>query len=376
MKKIEKLFRRRNKLSKSKPLSFMYNDLEKISYSYLNEKKLGYMALWLGRGCNLRCGYCATDSIYIKDLKKSKINKNDLKPKQVKNLIKQFAGIGGEIININGRGEPLLDQNLFDYINLMNYYKINTIITTNGTLINKDVAKFFYHNKVAVNIKLHALDEKIHNKFVGADKLGINAFEKTYSGLKNLIDAGYSKMMYENDSSVVTPISIQTLILKDGVQYIPKILEFDRKNNFYPALDDLVIAGRADSEYWHNQIISEKENKEIAKQFETIMGYKAEQAAMDICPMSFGVFFDSTGRLLVDKNYFCCDGLCINSEYKFPEQSLSDIWKGLFQARQYKKTTFDKRAIELVEKYNDGEHIPMCYGMAKTRIDSQSSLKE
>ncbi|MBU1204898.1 MAG: radical SAM protein [Nanoarchaeota archaeon] len=372
MKKIEKLFTGRKKLSKSKPISFMYNDLEKIAEFYFNEKKPGYMALWFGRACNLGCGYCATDSIYIKDLKKSKINKNDLKPKQVKNLIRQFADLGGKIININGRGEPLLDQNLFDYINLMNYYKINIIITTNGTLINKDVAKFFYDNKVAVNIKLHALDEKIHNKLVGADKLGINAFKETYNGLKNLIDAGYSEMIEENNRSVVTPISIQTLILKDGIQYIPDILNFDRENNFYPALDDLVIAGRANSKYWHNQIISKKENKNIAEQFKRIMGYKAEQAAMDQCPMSFGVFFDSTGRLLVDKTYFCCDGLCINSEYKFPEQSLSDIWKGLFQARQDKKTKFDERALKLVKEYNDGEHIPMCYGMAKTRIDHQS----
>lgn len=375
MKKIEKLFKGGNRLSRSKPLIFMYNDLEKIAESYINKKIPTYMALQLGKACNLRCGYCATDSIYTTKLK-PKNNKDDLKPEQVKNLIKQFANLGGKIININGHGEPLLDQNLFDYIKLMNDYKINIIITTNGTLINKDMAKFFYDNKVATNIKLHALNEKIHNKLVGADKLGINAFEKTYTGLKNLIDAGYSEMIKENDLSVVTPISIQTLILKEGIQYIPEILRFDRENNFYPALDDLVIAGRADSKYWHNQIISEKENKGIAKQFETIMGYKAEQAAMDQCPMSFGVFFDSSGKLLVDENYFCCDAICIGSGYKFPEKSLSDIWKELFQARQYKKTTFDKRAIKLVKKYNDGKHIPMCYGMAKTRIDHQSSLKE
>jgi len=375
MKKIEKLFKGGNKLSRSKPLIFMHNDLEKIAESYVNKKIPTYMALWLGEACNLRCGYCATDSVHIEGLE-PKNNKNDLKPEQVKDLIKQFAVIGGETININGQGEPLLDKNLFDYIELMSKKNINAVITTNGTLIDKEVAKFFCKNKVAVNIKLHSLEEKIHNKLVGADELGINAFKETYNGLKNLIDAGYSKMIKENDHSVVTPISIQTLMLKDVIQYLPEILEFDRENNFYPALDELVIDGRADSPYWRSQIISEKENKEIAEKFEEIMRYKAEQAAMDQCPMSLGLFFDSTGRLLVDEYNFCCDAIAKHSEYKFPEKNLANIWRGLSQARQCKKTTFDESAMKKVEKYNDGEHIPMCYGMAKTQINHQSSLKE
>ncbi|UCD04085.1 MAG: radical SAM protein [Candidatus Woesearchaeota archaeon] len=361
MVKIERLAPRKIEVDESKPISLKHYSLKSIERDY-NESKLPYMVLWLDEGCNLNCGYCATNSKNV-DSQNYFPNKNNLSPVQITELINQFADLGGKVININGQGEPFLNPKLLDYIKLSKDYDIDTIITTNGTLIGKENAKKSYDNDVSFNVKLHALYKDFHNITVGKD-----AFDNTYNGLKNLMSYYYDKISEEKDE-VISPISIMTLVFKDALPYVPDVLRFNRENIFYPSLDDLVCEGRAKTKSWTEQIISNEEMSKLIKGFEEIMGYDYPQPAKTLCPASVGIFMGSEGKLLIDRNNFCCDGLAEETNLKFPEKSLHEIWENLLEARKNTKIQFDPEAVERMLKRK------ICYGMAKTQLDALKEFK-
>lgn len=76
--------------------------------------------------CNLRCSFCP----------KTKREKGLLSAEEFEFIINKIKGFT-DYIYLHLMGEPLLNDNIFEFLNINEKYGLKTVITTNGTFIEK-----------------------------------------------------------------------------------------------------------------------------------------------------------------------------------------------------------------------------------------------
>jgi MoaA/NifB/PqqE/SkfB family radical SAM enzyme len=92
------------------------------------------VVVWnMGRRCNLKCVHCYAQS---KDIEYT----NELTTKQGKELIDDLAQYGAPVILFSG-GEPLMRPDLPELALYARSKGMRAVISTNGTLIDKKMAK-------------------------------------------------------------------------------------------------------------------------------------------------------------------------------------------------------------------------------------------
>ena len=114
--------------------------------------------------CNNRCIFCGNRKMLRK--------KGFIKYKIVENALKQAFELGMREVGFYATGEPLLDKNIFDYINLAKSIGYNYIyITTNGLLLNKEVFKKLVANGLdSIKLSINAIDKEKYYFIHGVDK--------------------------------------------------------------------------------------------------------------------------------------------------------------------------------------------------------------
>lgn len=130
--------------------------------------------------CNANCLYCFTDS------------QNDLKKMRQELEISQNKIIANHLIDNDikkisfGGGEPFIKK---DFIELCNYIngKVNISITSNGSILNKDILELLENTMIKLTISLDTINKE---KFESIRR-GIN-FNKVIENIKEL--ASYSKI--------------------------------------------------------------------------------------------------------------------------------------------------------------------------------------
>ncbi|MCP3922615.1 MAG: 12,18-didecarboxysiroheme deacetylase [Desulfobacterales bacterium] len=137
------------------------------------------VVVWnITRRCNLKCVHCYAQS---KDQEYS----NELTTEEGKKLIDDLAQFGVPVILFSG-GEPLMRKDLPELAEYAVSKGMRAVISTNGTLITKEVAKTLKEIGLSyVGISLDGLEE-IHDHFRG--KKG--AFKAAMEGIKNCQEAG------------------------------------------------------------------------------------------------------------------------------------------------------------------------------------------
>lgn len=99
----------------------------------------------LTRRCNLKCIFCwqRTYDDLSKFSEKEKIElKKELSDKRLKELVEECGKIGVKEVTITGNGETLLRKNLvLDLMKIVKKYDMKGNLTTNGTLIDSDMAR-------------------------------------------------------------------------------------------------------------------------------------------------------------------------------------------------------------------------------------------
>lgn len=149
-----------------------------------NEQRNGVSA---GRGpvvvwnctktCNLKCMHCYANS-------DSKKYESELSTKEAKALINDFDEFKVPVILFSG-GEPLLREDLFELIEHAGNRKIRSTISTNGTLIDKDVARRIKQSNVGyVGVSLDGIGYK-HDEF----RRTRGCFDKALEGIRNCREA-------------------------------------------------------------------------------------------------------------------------------------------------------------------------------------------
>lgn len=159
------------------------------------DSKASHLILNVTEDCNLRCKYC----IYSGTYKYHRTHNNRfMDPSVAKKAIDFFATHSIEADNpcvgFYG-GEPLLDfrliQECAQYIKTRIKQDIFLSLTSNGVLINEEVAKFFIEYNVSVTISLDG-PEEINDRF-RVDKTGKGSFKKIIRNLRLIqnLDAQY-----------------------------------------------------------------------------------------------------------------------------------------------------------------------------------------
>lgn len=125
--------------------------------------------------CNLACPHCyiAKSSHSIKDLQTSLALR----------LIDEVAEAGGKSITLSG-GEPLLHPDIKTIIEHAEQ-KLQALILTNGTLIDKNWASFLGDKNIYIQISMDGSTGKTHDSIRGRGN-----FDKSVSAVKYLQDAG------------------------------------------------------------------------------------------------------------------------------------------------------------------------------------------
>lgn len=171
--------------------------------------------------CNLKCKHC-----YLSSPKLS----NELNTNEALKLLEEIRDLRIPIVLISG-GEPLIRNDIYKIIKYAIDLGLIVGISSNGTLIDKRVARRLLSLNVNyVGISLDAANSEVHNYIRGLD----NAFKLTMDGIKNCIDVGLK-------------IGIRTLLIRKTLNEIPKIIELALNLNIKRlCLYHLVPTGRGE----------------------------------------------------------------------------------------------------------------------------------
>jgi 12,18-didecarboxysiroheme deacetylase len=179
------------------------------------------VVVWnMGRRCNLKCVHCYAQS---KDIE----YKDELTTAQGKELIDDLAEFGAPVILFSG-GEPTMRKDLPELAMYARSKGMRAVISTNGTLIDKKMAKVLKDIGLSyVGVSLDGMKET-NDKFRGVK----GAFDAALNGMRNCLAEGVK-------------VGLRFTINKKNVMDIPAIFDLLEKEKiprvcFY----HLVYAGR------------------------------------------------------------------------------------------------------------------------------------
>lgn len=142
--------------------------------------------------CNLNCKHCFT----------GRQKKRFMDKAMFESIIKQAVKLEVFGIVISG-GEPFMHKSIIDFISFANNEGLLVGISTNGTLIDKDIAKIVSNMISNVQVSLDGSNALSH----GFIRNSTDAFDKAINGIHNLKSAG----SYVTVSTVVSEHNIQEL---------------------------------------------------------------------------------------------------------------------------------------------------------------------
>lgn len=135
------------------------------------ENRLREIIVSVTNRCNLRCKICQIPQIE---------SNGEMTSKELKELIRDSVNLYPNSIVFSG-GEPLLRKDIFELISFANQYKLNTCLTSNGTLIDNKIAKQLASSGIGVvNISIEGTED-IHNALRGC-----GTFQKATQALERL----------------------------------------------------------------------------------------------------------------------------------------------------------------------------------------------
>lgn len=169
--------------------------------------------------CNFRCQYCIyCDTKFQNSKKNTELKKMnfDVAKKAIDEFLSNSLSSERRCISFYG-GEALLNFDLIEkcvgYVESLNLTsEITFLITTNGTLINEDIANFLYEHRFLVNISMDGPQET-HDRYRKTIN-GDDSFEKIIKATKTLImlDPKYWKNSLSFLCVLAPPINMEALI--------------------------------------------------------------------------------------------------------------------------------------------------------------------
>ena len=177
----------------------------KIQASAMRKRPF-YSTLFVTARCNSRCSFCNVRNNKQKDLPLEKM----------KTIIDEMNDFGIRVVAVTG-GEPMLRSDIFEILRYIESKKMIYSIVSNGTLWDEEMANEIRKRKLfTLSFSLDTLDRK---KYIGIR--GVDGLPR----LKNTIT------MFREKPLRNSYVSTLTTVVKQNIDELPDIIEFDRENN-------------------------------------------------------------------------------------------------------------------------------------------------
>jgi len=191
------------------------------SLRYGSEKHKRPVVVWnMTRRCNLNCIHCYSSSQNIR-------YSNEMTTDEGKKLISDLASFGSPVLLFSG-GEPMIREDLPELAEFAVDQGMRVVLSTNGTLLTRELASTFKKIGVAyVGVSVDGM-EKTHDNFRGVK----GAFDMTLRGIRICRDEGIK-------------VGMRVTMNRKNVADIPALFELIENENIPRAcFYHLVYSGR------------------------------------------------------------------------------------------------------------------------------------
>ncbi|MFH1053035.1 MAG: radical SAM protein [Candidatus Woesearchaeota archaeon] len=291
--------------------------------------------------CNLNCQYCFRDVYGTKEALEK-----ELSLKQRLDLIKQAKELGCETIKITGAGEPFADKDLWPMIEYANKFGMWVMIFTNGSLIDKEMAKRLAEMEVSLIVKCNSFDPEKEDKMVGRKGYA----EKRNKVIQFLMDEGFNKT---NPTRLGRDLVVTTL----NNDEVLDSLRWCRKNNVFPLFRPLMPIGAAKN--LKDWMMSKEETKEMYEKAREVDSKEFGLKYALTLPYMGGVWCRQLHYAIyvniLGEAYACTGSKKLLGDFK--NQSLREIWNSEM-AKKIRDTPYD--SCPLRESYWRGDENYDC----------------
>ena len=221
-------------------------------------KKFQKIYVEITNSCNFNCAFCGKSKRSIRFMTVYEFNK-------IIKEVKEYT----DLITLHVKGEPLLHPDLDDILNICSKEKIKVNITTNGSLLLKNVEALKKECVRQINISIHSVNQNnemsitkekyLSDIFSAVDILKKNNFKLYISyRLWNLKDISENSENYDLIKALENKYNIENLVdiskknlfveLSSGI-FLNQDIEFK-----WPSMDDDIISNEGRCLGLKNQI--------------------------------------------------------------------------------------------------------------------------
>lgn len=151
--------------------------------------------------CNMRCPMCDRTKKAEYEMHRDK----RLPYETVKTFLNEVGQLGIRYFLFIGGGEPLMDQHIIEYMQILKSYGVYVHLWTNGTLISEDIAPQLTRYCDMITVSLDSPDPAINDISRGVS----GAAERSIAGLRLL--RKNSDSLFLRIHSVISPLNIDHL---------------------------------------------------------------------------------------------------------------------------------------------------------------------
>ena len=207
--------------------NFLFWASRKINYPLIAPDMLQLCFLFR---CNLRCRMCRMHERYV--LLKQQNKCYELSLEVIKYLIRQASRMKIRNLYLVG-GEPFLREDIFEIIDFADRHRMNTTITTNGTLLDTEMIDKILASKLAfLNVSLDGSSEEVYGRIRGEGILDkIKEDVRRLTRIKKERGLSFPKVsflctiMNQNIGELIDIVHLTKELGGDGVYFQPVVVD-------------------------------------------------------------------------------------------------------------------------------------------------------
>lgn len=162
--------------------------------------------------CNHRCTYCALDFMEYK--------KVFLDTALLKERLAELANLGLKSVMYAGEGEPLLHKHIADIVEYTKSAGIDVALTTNGSLLNNDIAESIISNSSWIKVSINGATKETYSKIHGINPKS-KSFENVIANMAHASDV-------RNTKGHKCALGMQLLLLPDNAHEVEPLAKLAR----------------------------------------------------------------------------------------------------------------------------------------------------
>ena len=168
--------------------------------------------------CNLRCKHCYASA--------GKKQSDEMTLEEIRSVIDQLNDMGVNYVTVSG-GEPMMHEHFFEILDYISKKNMNTMVTTNGTLLNDETVRRMKVLGVdSVQVSIDSPDAATHDSFRGL----AGAFQRSVDGIKLCKKHGLkvsvmSTLSEINKDSIADLLDFEYSLSPDGIaieRFVPE----------------------------------------------------------------------------------------------------------------------------------------------------------